>query len=66
PKDREEKIILVGERPDPSDVPPGCRFHPRCPSVMDICRSEEPKSVFVSPGHSVCCHLLIMQGAGKS
>ncbi|MGB2581743.1 MAG: ABC transporter ATP-binding protein [Thermoplasmata archaeon] len=66
PNDREEKIILVGERPDPSDVPPGCRFHPRCPSVMDICRLEEPKSVFVSPGHSVCCHLLIMQGAGKS
>jgi peptide/nickel transport system ATP-binding protein len=66
PKDRVDKIILKGERPDPSNVPPGCRFHPRCPFVMDICRKEEPKSVFVSEGHSVSCHLQSVQGAGRS
>ncbi len=66
PKDRVDKIILVGERPDPSDVPPGCRFHPRCPFMMDICKVEEPKSVFVSQGHSVSCHLQTTQGAGSS
>ncbi|MEU3742442.1 ABC transporter ATP-binding protein [Streptomyces sp. NPDC032198] len=33
---------LAGDVPDPADPPPGCRFHPRCPHVMDICRVREP------------------------
>jgi oligopeptide/dipeptide ABC transporter ATP-binding protein len=33
-----EKILLQGEPPDPSHVPPGCRFHPRCPFAFDRCR----------------------------
>ncbi len=57
PEMRREKIILKGERPDPSNIPPGCRFHPRCPFVMDICRKEPPQTVFVSEGHWVSCHL---------
>ncbi len=57
PERRRDKIILKGERPDPSHIPPGCRFHPRCPFVMDICRKEAPASVFVSEGHWVACHL---------
>ncbi len=57
PEMRREKIILKGERPDPSNIPPGCRFHPRCPFVMDICRKEPPRPVFVSEGHWVSCHL---------
>jgi peptide/nickel transport system ATP-binding protein len=66
PKDRVDKIILKGERPDPSNIPPGCRFHPRCPFVMDICKREEPQLAFVSEGHSVSCHLQTTQGAGRS
>jgi peptide/nickel transport system ATP-binding protein len=66
PKDRVDKIILKGERPDPANIPPGCRFHPRCPFVMDICRQEEPQSVSVSSGHSVSCHLQATHGAGSS
>ena len=65
PKDRTEKIILKGERPDPSNIPPGCRFHPRCPFVMDICKKEEPKTSIVSEGHTVACHLQ-NAGAGRS
>ena len=57
PKDREDKIILKGERPDPSNIPPGCRFHPRCPFVMDICKEVEPTAVSMSEGHWVSCHL---------
>ncbi|UCE80352.1 MAG: ATP-binding cassette domain-containing protein [Methanobacteriota archaeon] len=57
PKDRTEKIILKGERPDASKIPSGCRFHPRCPFMMDICRVEQPSPVFVSEGHWVSCHL---------
>jgi oligopeptide/dipeptide ABC transporter ATP-binding protein len=33
---------LSGEVPDPAQPPPGCRFHPRCPQVVDKCRSEDP------------------------
>lgn len=64
PKDRTDKIILKGERPDPSNIPPGCRFHPRCPFVMPICRTTAPSPVFVSEGHWVSCHLQ-QQGSAK-
>lgn len=37
PDKRRERIILKGERPDPSDIPPGCRFHPRCPVAFERC-----------------------------
>lgn len=43
PDIRHERTILKGERPDPSDIPPGCRFHPRCPVAFERCgwTSEE-------------------------
>jgi len=37
PDRRRERIILKGERPDPSNIPPGCRFHPRCPVAFERC-----------------------------
>src|SRR5207244_10731 len=37
PERRRKRIILKGERPDPSDIPPGCRFHPRCPVAFERC-----------------------------
>ncbi len=66
PKDRTEKIILKGERPDPSNIPPGCRFHPRCPFAMEICTKMAPESTFVSEGHWVSCHLQSSQGAPRT
>src|SRR5690554_4562098 len=46
---------IKGLMPDPSDLPPGCRFHPRCPMAKDICAQQIPKSTEVSEGHTVNC-----------
>ncbi|HLE53688.1 MAG TPA: oligopeptide/dipeptide ABC transporter ATP-binding protein [Thermoplasmata archaeon] len=40
PDRRHERTILKGERPDPSDIPAGCRFHPRCPVAFEACGWE--------------------------
>jgi oligopeptide/dipeptide ABC transporter ATP-binding protein len=49
---------IVGEQPSPVSPPSGCRFHPRCPFVMDKCRTMRPKQIAVSPTHWASCHLL--------
>jgi len=49
------RIKPKGEPPSPINPPPGCRFHPRCPYAMDVCRSREPSLVEVEPGHYVAC-----------
>jgi oligopeptide/dipeptide ABC transporter ATP-binding protein len=48
---------LGGEPPSPSAVPPGCRFHPRCPIAEARCRTEEPPMVADGRGHRVACLL---------
>jgi oligopeptide/dipeptide ABC transporter ATP-binding protein len=53
-----KRIILAGVVPSPANPPPGCRFHTRCPHVMDICHTEEPKIYPVGEGHWATCHLL--------
>jgi peptide/nickel transport system ATP-binding protein/oligopeptide transport system ATP-binding protein len=52
-----EEIVLEGEVPSPINPPSGCRFHPRCPFVMDQCEVEEPLQKDVGSGHKVSCHL---------
>ncbi|NLG83317.1 MAG: ABC transporter ATP-binding protein [Firmicutes bacterium] len=48
---------LKGEIPSSLDLPPGCRFHPRCPLAEPECRASEPELSEVAPGHWVACHL---------
>jgi len=43
PRDRSTPQILRGETPNPVHVPPGCRFHPRCPVAEDRCRTIDPE-----------------------
>ncbi|HWL81186.1 MAG TPA: ABC transporter ATP-binding protein [Roseomonas sp.] len=50
------KAGLGGKPPSLASPPPGCRFHPRCPLAMDICRSEVPPMEELRPGHRVACH----------
>ncbi len=56
-EDRAKRVILTGETPDAAHVPPGCRFHPRCPLAFDRCRVEEPPLVDVGDGHQAACWL---------
>ena len=61
-----ERPILTGEPPDPTRIPPGCRFHPRCPVVAsgraaelgieDRCRTEDLALLDVAPEHSSACY----------
>lgn len=53
-----ERIILEGDVPSPINPPAGCRFHTRCPYVMDICKQEDPAYVDVGDKHFVACHLV--------
>jgi oligopeptide/dipeptide ABC transporter ATP-binding protein len=55
---RRQRIILAGDVPSPVTPPSGCRFHPRCPAVLEQCPVEEPAYRQVSPGHSVACWLM--------
>ncbi len=50
-----EKMILQGDIPSPINLPPGCRFHTRCPYAQPLCREEEPPFVFAG-GRGVACH----------
>lgn len=46
---------LPGSPPNLADPPTGCRFHPRCPLAMDICRQENPVLTTLAPDHRVAC-----------
>ena len=48
--ERAKRTILVGETPDAAHVPPGCRFHPRCPLAFDRCKVDEPPLFDVGRG----------------
>jgi peptide/nickel transport system ATP-binding protein len=51
------KVIIGGEIPSPMNPPSGCRFHPRCPISLDICREKDPELIEVSDSHLVACHV---------
>ncbi|HHY32614.1 MAG TPA: ABC transporter ATP-binding protein [Firmicutes bacterium] len=54
-EDRERLQVIEGVVPNPFNMPTGCRFHPRCSFVRDICKEEEPELVDVEAGHQVRC-----------
>jgi len=53
----DEMRSIPGTLPDLINPPPGCRFWPRCPHAMDVCKKEEPPMVELKPGHLVSCWL---------
>ncbi len=71
-----DRPFLTGEPPDPTRIPPGCRFHPRCPEVVSgavktagvesKCTGTDLGLVELAPGHSVACHLASAAGGRGS
>ena len=53
-----KELPIKGEIPSAADIPPGCRFHPRCPYAMPKCREEEPLNLELASNHEAACHLL--------
>ncbi|MGC9321901.1 MAG: ABC transporter ATP-binding protein [Kosmotogaceae bacterium] len=53
----DELKAIKGTVPDLVNPPSGCRFHPRCPHAMDICKVERPPFVEIEPDHYVACYL---------
>jgi oligopeptide/dipeptide ABC transporter ATP-binding protein len=58
PSLRRRPLILSGEMPDPSNIPTGCRFHPRCPLAFDRCPLVDPPLLAVGPDHRAACLLV--------
>jgi peptide/nickel transport system ATP-binding protein len=52
-----ELATIRGTVPNLIDPPSGCRFHPRCPHAMEVCKGAKPPTLEHSPGHWVACHL---------
>jgi peptide/nickel transport system ATP-binding protein len=62
-------VALQGEVPNPASPPSGCYFHPRCPFVVDVCRTETPALREVAPGQLARCHRadeVTLEGIGVS
>ncbi len=54
---RRKRVIVTGEVPSALRPPSGCRFHPRCPMAMDVCKREDPVLAGEPGGRAVACHL---------
>lgn len=57
PTRRLEHAPLTGEIPSVLAPPAGCRFHPRCPLVVEVCRTVEPALLPLADGHLAACHV---------
>ena len=63
--DSERLKPIPGLMPDPTKLPEGCYFSPRCPKATELCRGAHPRDV-VADGHLVKCHYAILANGGKS
>ena len=57
PRQRVKREVIKGDVPSPINPPSGCRFHPRCPKVMETCHQEQP-ALRALPDRQVACHLV--------
>jgi len=55
PNLRRKMVILSGETPNPINLPPGCRFHPRCPMAKEACKVSDPPLIALEHAHQAAC-----------
>lgn len=53
---------ISGMMPDPTNLPKGCKFSPRCPFKTDVCENKAPELIEYEKGHWVRCHRLCGKG----
>ena len=53
----DELPVIKGNIPDPLHLPQGCRFEPRCPRAMEICKKKRPQPIYFNHEHHTCCWL---------
>ncbi len=51
-----KKVPITGEIPSGTNIPSGCRFHPRCPHAKEICEKKDPEEIKVGKEHTAKCH----------
>ena len=56
-KKTDDVIKLEGDLPSPKNPPAACKFHTRCPYVMDVCKQIVPENIYFSDVHYAKCHL---------
>jgi oligopeptide transport system ATP-binding protein len=56
-EEKRQRIILEGDVPSPVHIPPGCRFHTRCPIAVEQCKVDVPTWREIRPDHFAACHL---------
>jgi peptide/nickel transport system ATP-binding protein/oligopeptide transport system ATP-binding protein len=64
PGEQMDSPPLMGEPPSVLDPPPGCRFHPRCPIAVDVCKTVKPDLTEVETNRLVACHV-VSRGAAQ-
>ncbi len=55
---KNEKSLLTGDLPSPCNLPEGCKFHTRCPYVMEKCKNLQPELKTIAKDHAVRCFLV--------
>ncbi|QHO74992.1 peptide ABC transporter substrate-binding protein [Bradyrhizobium sp. CCBAU 051011] len=66
PQAKRSRIVLEGEMPSALNPPSGCRFHTRCPYVIQRCRTEVPALLADATGHATACHRIAELPASES
>ena len=54
---RDKLAVIPGSVPNLINLPPGCKFAPRCPYVKEFCTHDAPALVETEPGHKVRCYM---------
>lgn len=65
PRRKRKAAVVEGDVPSPINPPSGCRFHPRCPLAMDVCKTTVPRMLNLD-NHFVACHAVEQELAGTA